>query len=109
LEWKQQMGYPSSLKKGIWLRWGNVVSLGKRLSTTGSVRDDSLMKTTLLATSLEQLTLGMTLLNLKLIGNVSRTDKLGTTPLKLKLISDITGTANVGDDTFQIEIEIEID
>jgi hypothetical protein len=69
------------------------------------------MKTTLLATSLEQLTLGMTLLKLKLIGDFSRTDKLWTTPLKLKLklISDITGTANAGDDTFGLEIEIEID
>jgi hypothetical protein len=39
-------------------------------------------------TSLEQLTLGMTPLKLK---------------LKLKLISDITGTANAGDDTNEIE------
>jgi hypothetical protein len=41
-------------------------------------------------TSLEQLTLGMT-------------------PLKLKLADDITRTANAGDDTLEIEIEIEID
>jgi hypothetical protein len=47
-------------------------------------------------TSLEQPTLGMTLLELKL--------KL---KLRLKLISDITGTANAGDDTFELEIEID--
>jgi hypothetical protein len=29
--------------------------------------------------------------------------------LKLKLIGDITRTANAGDDTSEIEIEIEID
>jgi hypothetical protein len=52
------------------------------------------MKTTLLAIFLEQLTLGMTLLKLK---------------LKLKLISDITRTTDAGDDTSGIEIEIEID
>jgi hypothetical protein len=39
-------------------------------------------------TSLEQLTLGMT-------------------PLKLKLADDITRTANDGDDTSEIEIEID--
>jgi hypothetical protein len=41
-------------------------------------------------TSLEQLTLGMT-------------------PLKLKLNGDINRTASAGDDTSEIEIEIEID
>jgi hypothetical protein len=44
---------------------GNVVLLGKRLSTTVLVWDDSLMKTTLLATFHEQLTLGMTLLKIR--------------------------------------------
>ena len=68
-------------KKGNPTLLGNVVLLGKDcLLQYWSVWDDSLMKTKLLATSLEQLTLGMT-------------------PLKLKLTGDITRTANAGDDT----------
>jgi hypothetical protein len=75
-------------KKGNPTLLGNVVLLGKGCLLPYWFGDDSLMKTTLSATSLEQLTLGMTL-------------------LKLKLTGDITGTADAGDDTSEIEIEID--
>ena len=66
-ETRNNNGIPKLVEeKGIRFRQGNVVSLGKRLSTTVLVWDDSLMKTKLLTTSLEQLTQGMTLFEIEI-------------------------------------------
>jgi hypothetical protein len=63
------MGYPNSSKKGIRLCWGITVPLWKRLSTTVSVWNDSLMKT-------------------KLFGDITWTDKLGMTLERENVISN---------------------
>jgi hypothetical protein len=98
---------------------------GERLSTWTAMLGMTLLKLKLINDITGTDKLGMTLflkLKLKLISDITRTATLGTTPLKLTwlvtsleqltlgmilLEIDITGTANAGDDTFEIDIEID--